>query len=398
MTTLELMQKRRLEALEKQRQEQNANQDVPNVANMSESDVSKLSVAYDWENDEVESTSAEQSSAAQPTTGGGEFYNTQGVNHGTESQDLPPAQQNASEQSKSKSKKFSIRGDESEKESPNLLHQASVRYGQEFKSEDQLFSYIDSLKSKSENGVRFANDFVKELNDAVSAGVDVKEYIGLSQVSYDTYSDEDIQIFLMQSQAQNRLGRAMTESELADFMEKIKPALEEIGFDETGAAVNYRDRMEYDNYRAQWTKAKNDKIQQLKDNASREWDRKVQVFENTISKMKDVYGLKLTDDHRAQIVDAFKRGDLLRDLLYDRDGEFSPSPLIHAAFMAAYGKEAISKLMKRAKIDGQRELIDKTSNVDLNPGNAQAPEERKLTRRQELEESFRNQFLNKANR
>jgi hypothetical protein len=243
--------------------------------------------------------------------------------------------------------------------------------GQDFKSKDEISTYLKSLKEENEK-LKSSNDIDKiltsanlpsELADAIKIqkeGGDYLSYLKIRQVDYDILNDNEI-IELTQRELFNEGPEG--DQEFIEYLESKKPV--EI-------------KLEAKKIR-QGLKAQQDQaINNIKAEAQRRKAENEKALKTTLDSKSEVRGFKLNERHKKSLYDSISSGEIQKELFLGENGKLDFNKVIDVYFSYKYADKIDSYYKTKIQNSTKRSLLDELSNTDLNSkGSAITPEGKK---------------------
>jgi len=226
---------------------------------------------------------------------------------------------------------------------------------------DIILKEIESLKTKvvSTDNI-FANDSLRQANEIAKNKGDWEEYLGLTTMSIDSHSDEDLIRLKMQENGNS-------EEVVNDYLEEHKDTA-----GQKKEAAEIRQSLKYT--RDQRTKDLADKAQADNDERSKQSWEANERLKKVINEATDINGFKIDDDAKARIldiatgtttIDGKKVSKLFAHFLYNEKGELDPQKTLNTIFRAEFFEGVTEYLKGEGKTEGKREAMEVLQNVDL---------------------------------
>lgn len=206
----------------------------------------------------------------------------------------------------------------------------------------------EELRTQSETYSSIPDD-LKEAIQLYKKGGDYLSYLGVTSNDYSQYSDRDLVANSIAHHFKNEDG-SINEEELTDYLDGMSDkALKIEGGKIRESLVNSQ-------------KAQKQRIEQQAEQARKE--QKAQL-KKALDGIKEVDKFKLTPSHKKQIFDKVMKGDMLKDLFYNKNGELDYGKVAQVYFREL-NRDKINKFFEtKIKNSTRKEVWRSTTNTQL---------------------------------
>lgn len=244
--------------------------------------------------------------------------------------------------------------------------------GIEGKSRAEVLDEIKGLKSKydaaleQQENFKFASPELEKANELAKMGGDYREYLGLTEVNYDNYRNEDLiahSDLLVMPEFKDENGNPNTEA-VNEYLKSLSP--QQIAVRGNQIRNELKNHQEMEKARimqeAQERKAKTD--------AS---------LRNYLDNTKELYGLKLNAATRKEMYNAVTSEDFTKTLFFNKQGELDPERVIGLTFLAKYGGKILNVAKNKGNAEAHEQFYNEVSQPQTNTrkGNFVTPPDEK---------------------
>lgn len=211
---------------------------------------------------------------------------------------------------------------------------------------------VESLKKATEEV--FANDKFKAANEiAKSLGeAESLEYLGLASANYDAVSDEDILSFDLQR-------RGVKDELIVEYLESMTDNLKQVQAQLIRSELNAN---------------KMQRMEQFRQEAAQAAEKRAAVINSTLTNMKEIAGVKVTNDDKARIAKIVGSEEFKSKYGLSFDGKADVKKAVEAAAMLELFPKVLNVAKQLSATKGKAELLNRMSNVQPNtnptPSNA----------------------------
>jgi hypothetical protein len=213
-------------------------------------------------------------------------------------------------------------------------------------SSEAIVSHVEQLRSSpNDEGSVFSNEALKQANEIAKSGGDWRGYLSTESANYKQIADKDLVI----QELQNVMGKS-EDFDAEDYVDGMSDAEIRI----KGAEI--RQRLE-----------RQDEVKR-QEIIQETTQRKAMIdtgIKDALSRVDDVAGFRVSDNHKSEIFDGLTSGKLIRDMFYTDNGQPDYGKMVDSAFKALYFDKVVGYLKTASANDGKRQVLKNLQNVDL---------------------------------
>lgn len=238
--------------------------------------------------------------------------------------------------------------EETEQPEVNLYEQLGKDLGVEGLTREQL---AEALKPKEDAPITGIPDDLALLVNLAKSGVDYKEYISLKNADYNAYDNKT----LVEHSLKDALkGPDGTLSE--DSIEKIQEYLSDMSDMDIAVQGNQ--------IRNQLSNVRQARLASIESQAKQVSQEREVALNHSLERFNEVAGFKVQPQHKKAIYEKVSSGDVLNDLIYDKNGNYDYDKIVRLKFIADNFDKMVNYHRNRAATDQKREMINRTANVN----------------------------------
>lgn len=218
----------------------------------------------------------------------------------------------------------------------------------EIKSKDEFVKKVNELKAFQELSKGLPAELVEAM-DVAKKGGDFKEYLGISTVNYDEYSNRELVEASMEKYFLREDG-SIDEDRLVEFVDSKSP--EEINMmgDQVRETLKMKQYQKKEAYKQQMLAKK------------QEVDSKLKSY---ISSLNSVAGVKVSDAEKDALFREISSGEIYKASFTDESGNRSPEKEVQNYFKIKYFDKILQLAKSNSAKEGKKEVIKKLTNSNV---------------------------------
>lgn len=218
----------------------------------------------------------------------------------------------------------------------------------EVKSKDEFVSKVNELKKIQELQKNLPSDLVEALAVAKDGG-DYKEFLGISSVNYDEFSNRELVEASVEKYFKREDG-SIDEERLVEFVDSKSP--EEINMmgDQVRENLKLKQAQKVDTFKQRLTEKKS------------QIDNKLKSY---ISSLSSVAGVKVSDAEKDVLYREISSGEIYKRSFTDDSGERSPEKEVQNYFKIKYFDKILQLAKTSSAKEGKKDVIKKLTNSNV---------------------------------